>query len=165
VILSVDIHRAVVALWDEYGLDNEFTVYWTAAEQTDYFSLNDSEARAGQPWPYCIFEITGTSVDSRTSTSTGNSLFKRTFTSTPLSFMIHAKDTSIKTAKLLASELAEEIMKIYGGHPVERPKCMELTHGGVLNVQYQNDFGVRTGDEEYQWLLEYQVSVDTPVAV
>jgi hypothetical protein len=78
---------------------------------------------------------------------------------------VHARSTSSYTAKELATALAEEVVKVFGGHPEVVPVTIGLTHGNVLQVQYQTDFGTRTGDQEYLQIIRYQILIDIPVSV
>jgi len=48
-----------------------------------------------------------------------------------------------------------------GGHPAYRPVGIPyMDYGQVLQFQYQNDYGIRTGDEEYRWTIEYLIKLD-----
>jgi len=55
---------------------------------------------------------------------------------------------------------------VFGGHPtVAATGAIILTNGKHLITQYQNDFGIRIDDNEYQWVVEYLFRIDVPVAV
>jgi len=83
----------------------------------------------------------------------------------PWEFRIHAKeiDGDARSAKEIAADLCEEVMKIYGGHPTVAATDMALDNGNFLLAQYQNDYGLNTGDKEHLWVIVYMLLVDVPV--
>jgi len=164
-IASVDIHQALSTVWNDNNLETKFTDSWAAAKRTEFIALNDQEAPTGQPWPYCIFEIEPGSTTSRMS---GHSKGENhEIRDVPISFRVYAKriDGVGKTAKSIASDLIEEIMRIFGGHPTAKPKDLVLSSGSFLLMQYVTDWGIFAGDKQYEWILSYVVRVDIPVAV
>jgi len=164
-IASTDVHQAIVTVWDNNALEARFTDSWEVAKRTEFEALNDQEASAGQPWPYCVFEIEPGSTISRMSGHSKNE--NHEIRDIPISFRVHARrlDGVATSPKLIASDLIEEIMKIYGGHPTVKPKDLVLDNGSFLIMQYTTDWGILTGDKEFQWLLSYVVRIDVPVAV
>ena len=81
-------------------------------------------------------------------------------------FGINYKEDDARTAKEIAAYLAEEIMKVFGGHPTVVPTGMvALDYGNHLITQYVSDDGVRTGDEEYSWLVSYLFRLDVYVTI
>lgn len=163
---SADFHAALVSLWDSSGLDAEFTDLWAVADRTNFMELNDGEAAPGTPSPYCVFEIlTGTTTGRDSGHSTSE---KHEHRNVPFQFRVHTLPiVGGRTAKRLAADLIDEIMQIYGGHPTVAPTAMSLgaNQGGVANVQYQTDYGIRTGDSEHQWNLDYLAKLDVPLAL
>lgn len=160
---SLDIHRALVELWDAQNLDVHFKTYWTTDQKSRFFPLQDEEAAAGCPFPYCVFRTDLQSTESRSGSSDGTSTL-REYRRIPLSFTIHEKDRGLVPAKNGAATLAEEIMKVFGGHPTVSPGDLSLTHGGVLLCQYVSDYGNRTSESEHQWNVDYTLLSDIPVA-
>lgn len=160
---SYDLHKAIVKVWDDFSLDSVFNASWEESLRSKFLVLNDSEAQPDQPWPYCVFSIVRSSTNSR---SNGNGVNQvQEYRQTPLTFNVHARNTTTTSGKRLAAEAAEEITQIFGGHSTVKPKEAALTQGGVLNLQYLTDYGVRTGTEEYQWVIEYMVHSDIPMMV
>ena len=84
-----------------------------------------------------------------------------------MNFRIHAREiaSDVRTAKGIASDLAEEIMKVFGGHPTVAPIGLTLDNGHCLQSQYQNDYSVREGEDNFQWIVSYIFRVDVPVKV
>lgn len=164
-VLSADLHKAVNVIWDTQGLDWVFKVNWDLSDRDEFSSLNDQEAPPGQPFPYCIFQQSTVSSIIRMSGHTTNE--KHEVRDIPWSFRVHSRQIvgNDSTAKELAADLIEKISMRFGGHPEVAPKQLTLDNGFVLLVQYQSDFGVETGDEEYSWILNYIIKTDTPVAI
>lgn len=165
-VLSADLHKGMNLLWDNHGLNNSFKVNWALADRTQFEALNDQEAAPGTPFPYCIFEQSPGVTLSRMSASVDTEE-RREVRDIPWSFRIHSKqiEGNSSTAKELAADLADAIIKIVGGHPTVVPFTIPLDHGNVLQTQYQTDYGIDTGDEEYEWFLAYLIRVDIPVAL
>lgn len=159
-VASADLHKSLVTVWISSGLDALIKSYWSAGDQTQYNTLNDGEAAPGTPFPYCVFEqVIGAPIN-RMSGPTG--LSKYMIRGVPFLFRIHAGklENNARSAKQLASDIVEEILKVYGGHPLQAPVAMVLDNGGVLNQKYVNDYGIRTGDSEYLWTIEYEFTTD-----
>jgi len=162
-VATADVQTAVNAAWAAAGLDAHFTAYWTAAEIANNAVLSEREAAPGQPFPYCVMETDAPRTLQRMSWSSG----KREFREVGVTFNIHAKleSGSGLSAKQLAAQLAEELMKVFGGHPTHAPADLTLANGGVLLTQYQSDWPQPTELYHYQWIVKYLVRVDVPVAV
>lgn len=163
-ILSAALHKAMIASWDAQ-LDWEFKKYWSQSDREDFLALEDQEAAADQPFPFCIFEQFEGSTLERSTGPTSNEGRQETH-ELPWQFRVYARthDAGGDTAKDIAAHLAAEITKRYGGHPTVKPKTMLLDQGGVLLVQYDTDFGMRQGEEEHMWQVNYNVRLDVPMA-
>jgi len=164
-VAGASVSKALVAAWDDAGLDAKFKALWAGEVSADEFIvLHDQEASPQQPWPYCVLEQISASTTSRMS---GGVSHLREIRDVDIRFHVHASEVSgdSRTAKEIAAYLCEEIMKVFGGHPTEAPSALTLDHGKFLIAQYQSDYGVRTGDETYEWLVHYIFRIDVPVAV
>ena len=164
-IASADLLKAINTAWDASTLDATFKALWAASvTDSEWVVLEDQEAMAEHPFPYVVFEQTeGTTTDRMS----GGASAIREIRDVPVSFRVHAREISgdSRTAKEIAAYLAEEIMKVFGGHPSTAVTgTMTLTNGNHLITQYQTDYGVRTSDSEYQWTLNYLFRLDVPVA-
>jgi hypothetical protein len=166
-IASADLHRAISKAWNRGGLDDVFQALWgSGATASEFSSLCDRQAAAGNPFPYCVFEqLPGVTINRMS----GGVSALREIRDVLWSFRIHTRDISgdDRAAKEIAADLAEEVMKVFGGHPTVAAShpALYMDHGKHLITQYQNDYGVRTGDDEYQWIVEYLFRLDVPVAV
>lgn len=161
-VSGADIAKGINALWNSSDLDDQFTAFWTATEIANNPVLNDDEATPGNAFPYCVFKVDpGTTI---TRMSAGEGL-KQQIRTVPLIFHVFAKQNSGTSAKQIAANMAEEILKIYGGHPEVNPTDMSLDHGNFLITQLVNDYGVRVEDSVYQWIINYNIMVDVPVAI
>lgn len=162
---SADLHKAVNTAWAASTLDATFKALWEADIEADEFPvLHDQQATPNQPFPYCVYlQDTGVTADRMS----GGNTSLREVRDVPWSFHVQARavDNDSRTPKEIAAFLAEEILKVFGGHPTETPTGLTLDNGNYLIAQYQNDFGVRTGDNEYRWDVNYVFRIDVPVAV
>ena len=162
-ICAADIYRAIQALWTAESIDTPFKALWPASvTPTDYPVLHDGEATPGQPWPYCVFGVSPSNTAARMSRTTTS---KWEIRDVPCEFHVHGKPVTgdTRSAKRIAAAMAANIINKFGGGPSVAPTAMSLDNGNFLIAQYQNDYGVRTGDEEYQWIVAYILRVDVPV--
>jgi len=162
-ILSAMVSKAVKDLWDAHGLEWEFKKYWTLDDRDFDVALNDTEGGPEQPHPFCVFEQEPGSVETRMSGDTSSTVNREEHI-IPFQFRIHAKRSENNTGKEIAVRLMEFVIMKFGGHPSVKAKKMTLDNGFVPYTQLVNEFGARTGDEEYQWTINYNIHIDTPVA-
>jgi hypothetical protein len=162
---TADIHESIVTAWDGSGLNTIFKSLWNASVNSDSFPvLHDSEATPHQPFPYCVME---TGEPKALARMTGDSTTKRELRDIPLTFKIYADVVAgdERSPKQVAADLAEDVMRVFGGHPIVSPTAMSLTHGGVLPFQYAQDFPFKDELGKYSWIIIYHILIDVPVAV
>ncbi len=160
-IASADIYTAINTVWDARDLEVTFKDFWS--EGTDDFpALHDGEATPKQPFPYCVMEADATTTTDRMSGGV-NSL--REIRDIPIRFNIQATTVSgdSRSQKEIAAFLAEEVMKVFGGHKDTAPEALTLSSGNHLWTQFVSDYGVETGENMYHWIINYLVKVDLPV--
>ncbi len=158
---TADIHKAISAVWNASTLNSAFTDLGGGTPV-----LNFNEAKPKQSQPYTVWSFDNPTVETRT--TGGSATLNREIRNGSLRFDVHSKPVSddSRGAKQIAGHLIEEIMKVFGGHPTENPSAaFSLDNGELLIVQYTRDYCIRTGNNNYQWTLEYQVLVDVPVAL
>lgn len=161
---TADLSKAIVSAWNASSLDATFKALWDGEHEDEFFVLHEQEAPGGQPFPYCVLDQMTPTVSARMSSKYGGTREERVV---PVRFNIHARDleSDSRTCQEIAAYLAEEVMKVFGGHPtVSATASMALSHGQHVLTQYQNDFGADTGDDEFQWAVSYLIKVDVPVA-
>jgi len=159
---QADLLKSINVVWDESILDATFKALWPAAPDGDDFPvLHDTEAIGEQPWPYCVFEIQPGIVSTRMSKSS-DELWK--IQDVPAVFKIHAAEVAgdARTAKQIAAYLAEEVMKVFGGHPTVAATPMTLDNGDHLVTLYQNDFPMREDNDRWMWTVNYVFRIDVP---
>jgi hypothetical protein len=162
---SSELHEAINTVWDNSTLDASFTTLWESGESDLHSVLHDGDAGPEQPFPYCVFEVGPATTQSRMSYDGTDA--KRYVQDVPVSFTVYAGKESGdgRTAKRIAADLAELVMKEFGGHPDTVPDALALDNASHLNTQYQNDFGLRLEDEVWSWRIDYLFTLDMPVAV
>ena len=163
---SLDLAKAINAVWDDNNLDWEFKKLWNSSKREGFEVLHDQMAGPDQPFPYMVIrEETPNTTARMTEVETGEN--KREIREIIYQFNIHTRQFEgvDRTAKQIAGELASYVMQFYGGHPTVKPKQLELDSGSVLLAQYQTDYGVMTGEEEQQWIIRYLFRLDVPIAI
>ena len=159
-----DFHKAVNTAWNASGLDSTFKALWKDPTESEFFVLNDQETPGKQPLPYVVFDETNSNTIIR---SSGCGATLREVRDIEVRFNVYARevDGDDRSDKEIALYLAEEIMKVFGGHPTVSPTgTITLDNGNHLITTYQNGFGLKIEDI-YQWVLVYNFRVDVPVAV
>lgn len=165
---NADIAQAINAVWDASTLDSLFMALWSDPTETEFSVLHDvgpiEKAGGAQPFPFCVFEMSPPLIRS---TSVGDTNHVRRIMDVPINFRVHVRDieSDSRTAKEIAAYLAEEIMKVFGGHPTQAPTALTLINGNHLLTLYQNDYSVPESDEHCQWIVSYLIRADVPEAV
>ena len=156
--MTTDLHAAIAALWLSSGLDEKFRQHWTNENSAEHLTLNDAQAGPNTPWPYCVYSIMPNSVVNRMSGDgpTDKHEHRMHF----CRFTIHARQTTAKSAKEMAAMMAEEVVRVFGGHPSSSPQSME----GVIQSTLSTDQGMRTETTSYSWLLDYEFLMESSVA-
>ncbi len=157
---SADIQKAIVAAWAAADLDSKFTDLSGGTPVLNYGEANPEIVQ-----PYVVWDLTSMVVEVRM--TGGSSTLNREIRTGSLKFNVHTKPVGgdSRTAAQIAADLIEEIMKVFGGHPTDSPADLSLDVGDLLNMQYVRDYCVQTDHNNYQWILEYMVTVDVPVAL
>jgi hypothetical protein len=156
--MTSDLHRAVAELWLSSGLDGKFRQHWSDEVSNEFLTLHDEQAGPKQPWPYCVYSIQPSSLVTRMSGASSSSKFEhRTFA---CRFTIHAEQTASQSAKEMAAMMAEEVVRVFGGHPTTPPQEMP----GVIQTTLSTDHGMRTESTNYSWILDYEILVESPLA-
>ena len=164
-VTTADLQTALWAAWTAGELPAKFTVLWDVADVTGFTTLHDQEASPGQPFPYCVLDQLRPATLDR---MTGAAGYLQEVRDVTLLLHIYADEVTgdSRSAKQIAAYLAEEVMKVFGGHPITAAtQTLTLTSGGTLLVLYQNDFGIRLDADKWEWQLEYLLKVDVPVRI
>ena len=160
---SADIWKALNAAWDASTLDNLF--HAVKSLTADHVVLHDQDASPDQEYPYCVVDQVSTRTISRMS---GGENSLREIRDSSITFKVYVEEVSSdsRSAKQIAAYLAEEIMKVFGGHPtITATHGMTLDNGNMLITEYQTDYGVKTDDDEFCWVIAYTFRTDIPVAI
>lgn len=163
---TADLYKAINTAWDASGINATFRALWAlGVVPGEFLVLNDQEAIAEQPFPYVVMDEVGSEDIANMSFGTDSKMEIR---DVEVRFNVQARivEGDSRTSKEIAAFLVEEIMKVFGGHPTVRPtEAIELDNGDHLITQFVNDFAIRTGDDEYQWIVQYLFRLDIPVKI
>lgn len=157
-VATADLLKAFNVAWNASNLD---TLFKSLGGEDPV--LNDQEATPGQSLPYCVMEQPSSTVLSRMS---GGVSGLRDIRDIDITLNIHAGVVTgdSRTAKEIAGYLAEEVMKVFGGHPSSSPSgSITLDNGNHLITRYLSDYPIRTGNYECQWVINYSFRVDVPM--
>jgi len=158
---TADSWKAINRAWDASTLDDLFRA--VKSPTANHLVLHDQEASPGQDYPYCVVNQFSPRTVNRMS---GGPDKLREVRDSQVTFNVHAEEVSgdSRSAKQIAAYLAEEIMKVFGGHPTATATAaMTLDNGNVLICEYQTDYGVRINDDEINWVVSYRIQSDVPV--
>ena len=136
------------------NLNATFRSLWPANIRDDYQPLNEDDAPAGTPHPYCVFTQDPGRVVDRMSGKTRET--SRETHAIPVQFAVHAKKTADRSAKEVARDLIKRIKSHF-----EWPAVLDFSPDRhITTIIEVPDFPVREGDEEYQWLLLLEYHID-----
>lgn len=142
-----ELHEAIVTNW------NLAATLWSG------------EAPPGESFPYVVFQQGADVIAARMSGSGTNVSANQRIHDVPVEFRCHTQKSGALSAKEEAAALAEEVMKIYGGHPTNKPTALGMTSGQHVITQLISEFDVKTSDDVHMWTLVYNFKVDLPVKV
>ena len=156
-------HTAVWKAWEDAGLDAQFKALWKAEfDQDDWQVLENEDAAPHHPFPYCVYECGNPKVTGRMSYDAASKRETRDELGT---FTVHAEkvDGDSRSAKEIAADLIDEVMKVFGGHPDVAPTAPDQE--GFLLAQYQTDYPTHTELYKWSWTVTYLFRTDAKVAV
>lgn len=152
---TAELRRAINAVWDASPINAAFQAYWDEQQRGGYSVLNYGDASPNQPWPFCVYLITTSKPTIGMSGKTTDS--RREIRDSIVEFHVFARHVSDTSAGELAALMADEVRKVYGGHPSTPPTRIP----GVLLAKPQDEFDYpRAGDDEHKWLLRYMMRTD-----
>jgi len=144
---------AIVKLWQASSIDEQVHAVWqendSSIDTREFNVLNDTEARAGTPWPYVVFEM-GVNPVRDFSDSGGEADTRREVIDVPFEFRTHAK------TKPDAASWAKRIVETFTRHAIAE----HMVGDKLVNMQQLPDFPVREGDTEWSWVVPYLIKVD-----
>lgn len=161
-ITSLALDKAVNDLWDEH-IDLFIKQHWTEQQKERFITLDENQAMAGTPMPYCVYTMDAPETVARMTKAT-ESEGRQEFHQSLWTFNIYANAKNNQSPKQVAAAIADLILATFGGHPTIEPQQLNMQIGSVINVQYQTDFGRRLDDEVHQWVVRYLITTDQPMA-
>ena len=148
---------AINQRWDDAGLDTTIKLEWPAADRLidKYQALNDGFARPKPPGPYVVYEKSIPVVMAHMS---GHTAAQREdqLQQILVAFRIHAKSTAAESAKSICIRLAKEVAEAFD--PNTAP--WEMADDKIVIVKRGPDFHAREDDDEWVWVLQYDVLID-----
>lgn len=151
---SWTVDEGIAARWKSSNLDAVFRAEWDAGND-GYLPLNDEEARPETPFPYCVYEKGEPDIVQH-HTGAASGADHQQIQRIPVQFTIHAKSTASESGKQIAKRMAVEVITAFDPGTdslTMTPDCHIITYRGP-------DFDVRTGDEEWAWVILYDLLID-----
>jgi hypothetical protein len=142
-----ELHRALIAVWNLP------------------YALRSGTAMPGDSFPYVVFQQSASNIAVRMSGSGVDAGAVRRVHDVPWEFRCYATGSALLSPKEQAASVAEEVVKIYGGHPTVAPREVAMTSGDYLISQMMSEFDVKVGEDEHMWAVVYNFKVDLPVKV
>lgn len=151
--------EAIELRWTDAGLDASFRGYWSDSTITEYPTLSEGEAPAGQPGPYCVYHKGVAIADGYDGGETSTTYCQRY--RIRLTFTIHAKNSSTQTAKAIAKELAALVAAAYDWEY----GYLRMSPDSHVKTERITDYAVREDHEEYAWVIEYEITIEAKEVV
>lgn len=162
-ITSLALHKAIETVWEASGLNTAFKNYWEESKRDQFIVLDEGMAMANTPMPYCVYtQEQPTTIVRMTKAEEAEG--RQELHQCLWRFDIYAATRGQESAKDIAGLLASFVLEKFGGHPTVKPQALELDIGGVVLMQYQNDWPTRRDDDVYQWSITYLITTDVPMA-
>lgn len=154
----------LMAVWDSSGIHDAILAYRNDAGQL-HATIYEGYAPPTSPFPYAVFEQGESRVLTRSTGARGDSNAQgRYIIEVPVTFRIHAQQSSAVSAKTIAAAIGELLLKQFGGSDQTAAVELCLDAGAVLISQYDTDFFVREGDTEWSYVLRFNFWIDSPIA-
>lgn len=155
---SWGIDAAVVRRWQAANLDAAFRAEWGGADATDDFTytpLHHEQARPEPPGPYCVYTIGSPPPPEHHGGKTATT--EHQIVRYPLQFQIHAKSNSSASGKLRARDLARQVADAFDPN---HSLAIDDDEDCFIQTIRQGDYCLRLGDDEWSWVLPYELWVD-----
>lgn len=164
---SWTIDKAVRKRWHEHNLDQLFRSFWTNPADMTYYPLNDTEARANTPMPFCVYQAMQGFRSSRSTGRPCESHKSIEYWTMPIQFSIHATKRLSRSGKDIAYELlgrpnsGDVANDGYGILKAFDDSAGKLDlEGDDIHVQthIEGDIAMREDDEE--WMVTLLLNID-----
>jgi hypothetical protein len=151
------IDKAVKARWVARNLDPLFKALWSDP-LAPYLVLNDTEARANTPMPYCVYQAMQAFRTSRSTAGPCESHKFIEYITCPVQFSIHATKKAGRSAKEIAYELlgredsGDEANDGYGILQAFGSSAAKLVMDGSdrhIQTHVEPDIAMREDDDEW----------------
>jgi len=155
---SWNLDEAIVRRWQAANLDATFRATWTdpvaTADQT-YTPLNHQQARPEPPGPYATYNVGEPAPPGHQTGKTSTT--EHQILQYPLTFQIHAKTNAEASGKLRGRDLARKVAEAF-----DPDQAIAIDDGDDCWIQSirQPDNCLRLGDDEWVWILRFEIWVD-----
>lgn len=161
---SWSMNSSVLSTWQNGNLDDTFRNYWRDSDYTEFLVLHeDDPAPANAPGPYCVYEIIPAALQGHSSGKT-RTTFQQYLRYT-IRFHIHAQSqaagdstavTTATPATTIAKALAQAVVAVFD----PSTNWPDISPDTWILIQRTVDHRMKEGEDETEWLIEYQILVD-----
>lgn len=140
--------QGMIEFWDATGIEQ--AVKDLRDDPAAPFSaLYDTEAEPNTPFPFVVFtQSSGFNLDRQSpGASSGNA---RQWRMTRWRFLVYSG------SKVIAANIADLIMRRFESCII----CVGTSAGIVL---HDNDWGIRSGRDEFSWVVDFQIRYDAEI--
>lgn len=153
-----NVERAIVARWRDAGLNERFRAEWDNPANANYEPLNDGEARPTPPGPYCVYNL---GVPRKTSSMSGKTSDTTIEVSAvPLEFRVHAVTSGRESGKSRAARLAAYVAEAF-----DPATPLDICGDSWVQTSRTADNALRLGDDEWVWVLIFEITFEATYAV
>ena len=154
---SWTLDEAIGLRWEDAGLDTIIRNEWPESDRllTKYQPLSDQFARPTPSGPYVVYEKSIPVVMAHMSGHTGAQREDQ-LQQILVAFRVHATSTAAESAKSICVRIAKKVAEAFD--PDTSP--WEMNDDKMVIVKRGPDFHSREGDDEWVWVLQYDVLID-----
>ncbi len=164
---SATLDEAIARRWREKNLNALFKQFWQNPAETDYHPLNDTDARANTPMPYCVYEKGTPTREFRSTGSTCEPENEVEYWILPVNFRLHCHTPAAgkphfgRTGKdILREIIGQSYPNGYGVLGAFDDAAGNLNLGG--NDRHGQtitgpDFHTREDDDVWAWVLQFEI--------
>ena len=150
---SWTVDEAVVSQWKAAGLDAAFRAQWVSPADTSYFPLHHEQAEPEPPGPYAVYTLGQPTRVAGMSGLTSDE--ERELLDYPLTITIHAKTTGTTSGKLIARDLAKQVIAAF-----DPGQALEICDDAWVQTRRGPDQAQRLGSDEWAWVCLFTIQVD-----
>jgi hypothetical protein len=165
------IDKAIYRRWNAQGLEAKFKAYWSDPTESAFHALNDTDAPANTPMPFCLYER---GMPFRTARSTGSECEPANYVeywTIPVQFTVKAptrgrgSNNFGRSGKDICAELVGQsepdgsgILKAFD----DATGALDFSDTNDRHVQtiLQADYSLKEDDDVWAWVIMIDIEIE-----